>query len=103
MIPVVDKERNLLCFAYQDEEANRELRMLDELSNHKNVLGFEDVYPEYESVMVHGCNELAYQFVMYLKKLTVRIRISHALSKRVDICLFRYRMSGKSRYGWQNN
>lgn len=43
MIPVVDKERNLLCFAYQDEEANRELRMLDELFNHKNALSFEGV------------------------------------------------------------
>lgn len=31
MIPIVNEEQELLCFAYQDNEANQELRMLDEL------------------------------------------------------------------------
>lgn len=79
MIPVIDEERNLLCFAYQDDEANRELRMLDELWDHKSALTFTDVYPEYDSVIVHGCNELAFQFVMYLKKCGVPVDVTGEL------------------------
>lgn len=63
MVPVVDQEGNLLCFAYQDYEANQELRMLDELGKHKSASGFADIYPQYDSVIIHGCNELAYYFI----------------------------------------
>lgn len=43
LVPVVDKNRSLLCFAYQDLEADQELRMLDELEEHKSALGFRDI------------------------------------------------------------
>lgn len=76
MIPVIDKERNLLCFAYQDDEANRELRMLDELMEYKSALGFLDVYSEYNHVIVHGCNELAYNFLLYLRKIGVSVSVT---------------------------
>lgn len=76
MIPVADKDGNLVCFAYQDDEANRELRMLHELMEQENALGFRDVYPQYEHVTVHGCNELAYQYVMYLKKEGIPVNVT---------------------------
>lgn len=76
MIPVIDKERNLLCFAYQDDEANRELRMLDELMEYKSSLGFLDVYPEYNHVIIHGYNELAYNFYMYLRNTGVSVSVT---------------------------
>ena len=39
VLPVVDEDRHLICFAWQDDEANRELRMLDELIECENALG----------------------------------------------------------------
>lgn len=79
MISVIDKERNLLCFAYQDDEANRELRMLDELWNLEGALAFKDVYLEYDSVVVYRCNELAYRFVMCLKKCGIPVSVTGEL------------------------
>lgn len=64
--PVVDENGEFLFWAYQDDEANRELRMLRELSD-TDMLHFGDVFPEYDYVEVHGFNELAYQFVKYLR------------------------------------
>lgn len=81
IIPVIDNERNLICFAYQDDEANRELRMLDELADHKSALDFRDVFPEYDSVTVHDCNELAFQFAVYLKKNGVPVNVTGELWK----------------------
>lgn len=83
MIPVIDKERNLLCFVYQDDEANRELRMLDELMEYKSALTFLDLYPEYSNVTVYGCNELAYAFVMYLKKMGIPVSVKGELWKNI--------------------
>ena len=60
--PVIDKNWNMICFAYQDDEADREIRMLDELKEHKNALGFGDIYSKYSYVTIHECNELAYFF-----------------------------------------
>lgn len=79
MVPVVDSERNLLCFAYQDNEANQELRMLDELVKHKSASGFADIYPQYDSVIIHDCNELAYYFILYLRNLEIPVHVSGAL------------------------
>ena len=62
LIPVIDKNWNMICFAYQDDEADREIRMLDELKEHKNALGFGDIYSKYSYVTIHECNELAYFF-----------------------------------------
>ncbi len=73
VLPVVDEDRHLICFAWQDDEANRELRMLDELIECENALGFQDVYAEYDSVTVYGCNELAYYFIQYLKQAGIAV------------------------------
>ncbi|MCI8634306.1 MAG: hypothetical protein HFJ05_01720 [Eubacterium sp.] len=69
LLPVVDKNGQLMCFAWDDEEANQEIRMLDELMEREDsVLGFRDVFPEYDGVTVYGFNELVYYFIMYLKQ-----------------------------------
>lgn len=79
LLPVLDKEHQLLCFAWQDEEANREIRMLDELTECQDALTFLDIYPEFDGVSVHGCNELAYYLVKYLKKSGVMVQVTGAL------------------------
>lgn len=66
-VPVVDKLNQLICFAWQDREANRELRMLDELVECGGMLSFKEVYSDYDCVTIYGCNELAYYFAKYLK------------------------------------
>lgn len=78
-LPVLDKEKNLLYFAYQDDEANREIRMLWELlegsREDKNYLNFSDLFPEYECVTVQGCNELAWYFVQYLISIGIPVNV----------------------------
>ena len=76
LIPVLNEERYLLCFAWQDEEANRELRMLDELMECGDAAGFAELYPEYDCVTVRGCNELAYSFVQYLEKAGILVNVT---------------------------
>lgn len=75
LLPVINKERQLLCFAWQDYEANRELRMLDELLECQNALDFKEVYPKYDGVTIYGCNELAYYFAKYLDKIGVLVNV----------------------------
>ena len=72
-LPVLSREGQLLCFAYQDEEANRELRMLRELEECEGALTFFDVNPEYIGVTIHGFNELAYYMDKYLMGLGLAI------------------------------
>lgn len=85
LLPVLDKEDHLLCFAWQDDEANRELRMLDELMECRGALGFQDLYPEYDCVVVNGCNELAYFFMQYLRKTGVPVYVSGELWKSIGL------------------
>lgn len=66
LLPVLDKKRQLVCFAYEDHEANREIRMLRELNELKGGLQFVDVYPQYSCVKIYGFNELAWYFSKYL-------------------------------------
>lgn len=73
MLPVSSGTGETICYAYQDAEANRELRMLRELEQHKEALQFKEIFPQVEEVTVYGCNELAYHFVMYLKKQQVNV------------------------------
>lgn len=73
MIPIVDQEIKLKCFAYNDTAADRELRMLRELSELNEGFQFRDLFPEYECVKVYGFNELAFCFVKYLKKQSVNV------------------------------
>lgn len=85
LIPVLDKSGRLLCFAWQDEEADREIRMLEELEMHKCALGFHDVYPEYDCVEINGCNELACYLVQYLKKQGILVHVTGAFWKELGI------------------
>ena len=68
LIPVKDAEGELIAYGYQDHEANRELRMLRELRENAQALQFADVFPEYQEVVIWGCNELAFFFAEYLKE-----------------------------------
>lgn len=60
LLPVVNEDRQLLCFAYEDKDANRNLRMLRELQKKLNAIQFADVYPQFECVKIREFNELAY-------------------------------------------
>ena len=76
LLPVLNKKRELLCFAWNDEEANREIRMLYELSSCKDTLSFTDLFPETECLSVNGLNELAYFFARYLEKIGVPVNVN---------------------------
>ena len=74
LLPIVDGNGNLVCYGWQDGEANRELRMIKELSQNRELLQFHNVFKEVREVVVCGCNELAYSLVKYLE--TQRIKVS---------------------------
>lgn len=78
-LPVLNKERQLICFAYQDEEANRELRMLRELEGCKGALTFCDLNPEYEGVTIHGFNEIAFNAAKYFIGLGLTVNVEGEL------------------------
>lgn len=75
VLPVLNKEYQLICFAWNDRGANRELRMLNELMECENALSFRDVYSEYDCVTIHGCNELSYYFAQYLRKIGISVNV----------------------------
>lgn len=75
-IPVLDQNYQLICFAYEDLEANREIRMLRELTEKSDALQFSDVYPEYRCVRIHDFNELAYCFAKYLEKRGIPVEVN---------------------------
>ena len=79
LIPVLDQNKHLYCFAYEDMDANREIRMLRELTELSNALQFTDVYPEYKCVKIHEFNELAFYFAMYLDQLGVPVEVNSAM------------------------
>ena len=79
LLPVLDKDMQLICFAYQDEDANREMRMLRELGETKGVLQFADVFPEYKCVKIHEFNELAFFFAEYLKDQRIVVQVDGVL------------------------
>ncbi len=73
-LPILNRQHQLVCFAWNDNEANRELRMLDELSECNEALDFKDVYPMYDIVTIYGCNELAWKFLQYLHKINIQVQ-----------------------------
>lgn len=75
VLPVSNQMGGIICYAYQDNEANRELRMIQELRNNDNSLKFSDVFPDYGCVMIQGCNELAYYCAEYLKEQGIEIKV----------------------------
>lgn len=87
-LPVIDNNGYLLYFAYQDEEANKELRMLWELldkkeSKYVNYLNFNDIYPEYDCITVYGCNELAYYFIKYIDYIGMPVEVEGEIWKQI--------------------
>lgn len=78
-LPVLDKDYQLICFAYQDADANREIRMLRELRETEGALRFLDVFPQYKCVKIYGFNELAYFFVDYLKNQNIPVELESAM------------------------
>lgn len=76
LLPVVNEKQEVICHAYQDNEANRELRMLKELMENSEALQFQDIFPEIWDVLVCGCNELAYHFVQYLEKQQIPVTVA---------------------------
>lgn len=81
LIPVVDKEGQLISFAYEDVEANREIRMLRELMEMPEALAFPDIYPEYQCVRIYEFNELAFFFAEYLKSHGIPVQVYGILWK----------------------
>lgn len=73
LLPVLNQSNELISFAYEDEEANREIRMLDELSNCEKARNFRDVYSGYDGVTIHGFNELAFYFAEYLQRVGITV------------------------------
>lgn len=76
ILPVLTLDKQLLCFAYEEEESNREIRMLRELEATEDAIGFEQLYSEYDCVTINGFNELAYYFVMYLQKRGILVNVT---------------------------
>lgn len=74
-LPVLNKDYQLICFAYQDDDANREIRMLRELKEAKGVLQFSDVFPAYKCVKIHEFNELAFFLADYLIDQNISVQV----------------------------
>jgi hypothetical protein len=89
LIPVVDTEQQLICFAYEDYDANRELRTLWELQENLDALQFRDIYPECQCVKIHGFNELAYFFAKYLKIQGIPVQIEGSMWEGFFISVFK--------------
>lgn len=75
LLPVVDKDGWLVCFAYEDFDANREIRMLRELMDNSDAVQFPDLYPEYTCSKIYEFNELAYFFAEYLKSQGIKVQV----------------------------
>lgn len=75
VVPVVNEQNEFVCFAWQDREANRELRMLRELENCEGAFNFRDLYPDCTGVIIHGCNELAWYMMEYLENIGISVKV----------------------------
>lgn len=75
VLPISNSKGEIICYAYQDEEANRELRMIQELQNNDGCIKFSDVFPGYRCVTILECNELAYYCAEYLIKQGIKVNV----------------------------
>lgn len=75
IIPILDDCGETVCYGWQDNEANRELRMLRELEKNQDAKQFGDIYTDIREVVICGCNELAYRFVKYLERLKIPVSV----------------------------
>lgn len=114
LLPVFSQEHQLICFAYEDEKADREIRMLRELQEIPEAFQFADLYTEYQCVRIYGFNELAYFLVQYLKKQGVPVEVVGAMWQGIfngDECkaldsayleIYAEGIDGK-KYNWREN
>ncbi len=76
-IPILDHEGRKLGYAWQDGEADREIRMLRELREQNQMIDFRDLYPGYGGgVLIHDCNELAWSMREYLIESGVVVNVA---------------------------
>lgn len=75
LLPVINEQGQLICFAYEDIHANREIRMLRELMELPDALRFSDIYPDITCVKIDEFNELAYFFAKYLEKQDIPVQV----------------------------
>lgn len=90
LLPILNTDCQLICFAYQDEDANREIRMLRELQETEGTLQFTDIFPMYQCVKLNEFNELAFLFAEYLKSQNIEVQVNGTLWKNFfvnGICL----------------
>lgn len=73
LVPIRNAFDEVIAYGYQDDEADRELRMLKELKENRNILQFTDIFPECREVIIYECNELAVAFAEYLETLGIRV------------------------------
>lgn len=79
LLPVIDRDGNLISFAYEEDDANRELRQIRELQGNLNVVQFLDMYPECDCVVIYEFNELAYSFACYLRNQGIPVQVEGAM------------------------
>ncbi len=84
LVPVVDAEGQLISFAYEDADANREIRILRELMETSEALQFLDIYPEYQCVRIYEFNELGFFFAKYLKSQGISVQVHGALWEYIN-------------------
>ncbi len=84
-IPVVDSGRRIICYAWQDKEARREMRMLWELEKYDDAITFHDLYPAYLGVTIHECNELAWYMAKYFAKRGIPVNVDGKFWKELGV------------------
>lgn len=76
LVPVYDQDNTLVCFAYEDELANRQMRELRELQEpykSDKLIRFQEVYSNINVVKISGCNELAFAAREYLTNCGIQV------------------------------
>lgn len=56
-VAIIDKNGKLICHAYDEPAADREIRMLHELMKNSKAVQFPDVFPEYQCVRIYDCKD----------------------------------------------
>lgn len=84
-IPIYDKQHKIFGYAWQDQEADREIRMLRELDACDNMIDFKTLYPKYTGVTIHGCNELAWYMAKYLLEGGMFVNVEGELWRELGI------------------
>ncbi len=74
-LPVLNDKHEVICYAWQDDEANREVRMLRELEELADGVDFRGLYSDYQGVTIYECNELAWKLAKYLLQKGIMVNV----------------------------